>query len=444
MCLQDAPPGDNPLTTTTNLTTPTTSTPSETASSPLPPHIPLCDAHCHPTDTLSSLALLPAMRASALTVMATRVEDQHLVADVAARHPAPERDAFFSSCAASPESVFVVPAFGWHPWFSHLLYDDEAPEPTYRPGAASTTSGSDPTSASTTSEPSPVLSPSAAKAIHYTSVLSPPPSPTFLTSLPPPIPLSTHLSKTLANLIAHPTALVGEIGLDKAFRLPQPWSPTDLAARDPSLTPGGREGRLLSPHRVRMHHQRVVLAAQLRLAAQARRAISVHGVQAHGVLYDVLSSTWRGHEREVVSRRKRRLVAQGAEDFSSDSDSDPDTPSPPYPPRICLHSFSATPAVLHQYLHPAVPSRIYVSLSSAVNLSTESACAKTDDVIAALPDARILVESDLHTAGSAMDDALEEMYRRVCAVKGWGLEEGVARIADNYRDFIYGEQKSKN
>ncbi|KAM5348428.1 hypothetical protein ACJ41O_008252 [Fusarium nematophilum] len=390
---------------------------------PFPWHLPICDAHCHPTDTMASIESIPSMRAAALTIMATRAQDQDLVADAASQLADPKLKLLLAQDGSSVEETktSVIPAFGWHPWFSHLLYDDSAQEPTYRPSRSG--SGSD--------------AEQAAKAAHYGAVLQPEPSSDFVASLPTPTAISSLLKSTQSRLASHPRALVGEIGLDKAFRLPEAWNPSEHAERDPTLTPGGREGRHLSPYRVRIEHQRAVLAAQLRLAADTRRPVSVHGVQAHGVLHDTLAAAWKGHEREVMSRRKRRLVAQGAEDFSSDSE-DEDEADKPYPPRICLHSFSGSVEVLRQYLNPAIPARIFVSLSSAVNLSTDAGRTRTDEVIRALPDESLLVESDLHTAGEDMDQALEDMYRHVCEVKGWELGEGVKRIAKNFQDFIFG------
>lgn len=392
------------------------------------------DAHCHPTDTMGSIGSIPQMKARGFAIMATRSQDQDLVTDVASKLGLTTRSAL-----ASPDSKNVVPSFGWHPWFSHQLFNDREPHAISPP-------------ADSTDE----------KAVHdfktkhYMTVLNPASKdPSFIAQLPNPTPLSSFLEATRSRAAAHPVALIGEIGLDKAFRLPDKW-PEDGPPRDASLTPGGREGRKLSPHGVSMGHQVSILQAQLGLAGELQLPVSVHGVQAHGVLYDAIAALWEGHERDVLSKRERRNVAPHAEDWSSSSEDEDedDNPKPkevkadqqgqkkgdpkPFPPRICLHSFSGSTEVLRRYIKPAVPADVYFSLSTAVNLSTPPAVERFNEAVREIPDDRILVESDLHSAGEQMDAALEDMYRRVCEGKGWELRDGVERIGRNYETFVFG------
>lgn len=431
---------------------------------PFPWDMAIYDAHCHPTDTMSSIpSITDSMRARTLTVMATRSQDQDLVAQLATQCGVTSRQAITSSSLVSSQQR-VIPAFGWHPWFSHQIYDD------------------------TTSDPSPLwqTDPDAAKRNHYDAVLVPSPSSRsrnnkdsndndngktdddFLTHLPTPTPLSTLLSSIRQNLLAHPFALVGEIGIDKAFRLP-----LHGPGIDEDMTPGRRNGQPLSPYRVSMDHQIRIFTAQLKLAGEMGRAVSVHGVQAPGPLFETLRRMWKGHEKRVVSNRERKKIAMGVnEDFSSSDDDDDDgsdvhsddngngkrangrddddearpkrCKSRPFPPRICLHSFSSGVQTLRQYIDDKrIPAKIFFSFSQAVNYSTgahENARKKhiADDVIRECPDDRILLESDLHTAGQDMDDMLEKIYRQVCFAKGWDLRDGVERIKKNYEEFIIG------
>lgn len=379
-----------------------------------PWHLGVFDAHCHPTDTLSTVAEIPTMNATAFTIMATRAQDQHLVEKVARDHGMKD------SCPTDSCSLLawrgVVPSFGWHPWFSHQLFHDAAYAGTQK------------------------LSESE-KVSHYQKVLTPAsPDKDFLLALPDPRPLSTFLAETKSRLAEFPAALIGEVGLDRAFRIPQTWLPEQTQERDDGLTPGGREGRRLSPYRVSMDHQRLILLAQLRLAGEMRRAASVHGVQAHGVVYETLSSMWRGHEREVLTKkeRKRQAAAEATTRYVNDEQDEESKPGPrPYPPRICLHSYSGPAETLKQYFHPSVPSDIFLSFSTVINFST-AAAAKTEQVIRAAPEDRILVESDLHTAGERMDRQLEEIVRKVCELRGWTVEEGVKRLGDNWKRFVFG------
>jgi Tat protein secretion system quality control protein TatD with DNase activity len=380
-------------------------------SSDFPWELGVYDAHCHPTDIISSIESVPTMRSKALTVMSTRGQDQHLVAAAADRYGIWEQPHGQSGRISGQ----IIPCFGWHPWFSYQIYDDSAGN------------GLD------------NVDTQKLKLAHYRFALIPqPPDEAFITTMPMPRPLSELIGQTRAYLQKYPLALVGEIGLDKAFRIPEQWTPEEEKARDTSITLGGREGRRLSPYRVNMEHQRKILMAQLRLAGELRRGVSVHGVAAHGYLLRTLEECWTGHKKEVISRRreKREQREPGMNDVIEADKSSPDLEVLSYPPKICLHSYSGPPEALKQYYHPSVPAEIYFSFSSAINMSTPAAD-KAREVIKEVPRDRILAESDLHIAGEEMDRRLEEICRIICDIKGWDLHDGVKQLGDNWKTFIF-------
>lgn len=274
------------------------------------------------------------------------------------------------------------------------------------------------------------------KVEHYQSVLTPKSEDRdFLLALPDPRPFSHFLEETRQYLQRYPFALIGEVGLDKGFRLPEAWLPEQRSKRDDTLTPGGREGRRLSPYRVSMDHQKRVLLAQLRLAGELNRAVSVHGVQAHGILFETLAETWKGHERKPVGKRKKqRELGMEAEDKPGEPASEANPK--PYPPRICLHSYSGPADPVKQYTNAAIPVDIFFSFSSVINFSSPTT--KSEDAIKAVPDDCILIESDLHTAGDRMDGYLEEIVRKICELKGWSLEDGLLQLGRNWKRFVFG------
>ena len=415
----------------------------DSKESTFPWHLGVYDAHCHPTDTMNSIEKIQGMKARALTVMATRAEDQELVISVADRHSVKSSD---PSCWSEQECI--VPSFGWHPWFSHQMYLDE-----------------DNSEAARGAEEARGELQGDAKIKHYQKVLQPSrPNPLSeedrkaLLSLPNPISFSAFLAQTRDNLEKHPLALIGEIGLDRSFRIPEAWD-TDLefwGKRNRNLTPGGREGRRLTPFKCSQQHQKQIFKQQLQLAAETGRAVSVHGVQAHGLVFDTLSELWKGHEKEVLSKRERKKRGQdhpsvqaemgsgGEEEAGKDDERKPKPKSKPYPPRICLHSYSGNPSNFKQYLNPAIPARIYASFSTAINLSDaldEETPPAFEDMIKTVPDHMLLIESDLHKAGEEMDRRLEDIIRRICKIKRWSLDEGVEQLGRNWRAFAFGEEQ---
>ena len=283
------------------------------------------------------------------------------------------------------------------------------------------------------------------KVAHYQSVLNPrTEDEDFLRSLPHPRPFRQFVDQTRAYLDEHPLALVGEIGLDRSFRIPQAWLPEQVDDRNDALTPGGREGRKLSPYRVGMEHQRKVLRAQLHLAGEKQRAVSVHGVQAHGIVYETLAETWKGYERRVLSKKEKKKQEAAAKVNAEpiDTDEDEETPSgpKPYPPRICLHSYSGPAEAVKQYIAPSVPCDIFFSFSTTINSWTEDGDGKVEAAVKAIPDDRILIESDMHTAGEDVDRYLEAIVRQICGVKGWELEDGVRQLGSNWEQFVFGSR----
>lgn len=282
------------------------------------------------------------------------------------------------------------------------------------------------------------------KVSHYQSVLTPKSEDeAFLRSLPAPRPFGHFLNQTKDYLERYPLALVGEVGLDRSFRIPESWLPEQADERNDALTPGGREGRRLSPYRVCMEHQKKVVTAQLRLAGEMQRAVSMHGVQAHGVVYETIAATWKGHEKKVSSskaKKRRRATERLSAEASEAAEEATSSPGPkPFPPRICLHSFSGPPETVKQYIAPSVPCEVFFSFSTTINSWSDSGHGKVEAAVKAVPDNRILVESDLHTAGERMDAYLEEIVRKICEIKEWELEDGLRRLRMNWRRFVFGD-----
>ncbi|KAI0778717.1 TatD DNase family Scn1, partial [Trametes elegans] len=306
------------------------------------------DVHCHPTD--SDLAMTrEAARTLPIRIcaMATRGSDQDLVADLA---------------RAAPDKV--VPCFGYHPWFYHWIS----------------------------------LTPAPSKEAHYRTLFlpdSPPPKPEqvsaferLLPYLPDPIPLSDVLADVRAHLAAFPHAMLGEVGLDRACRIPYAHPAPPPYSYSEYAPPPGDDGarRELSPFATPLAHQLAVLEAQLALAAELGRNVSLHSVQC---------------QQATVGLLDRMKARSGARWLAISVD---------------LHSCGLSAQTLQQITarHP----NVFLSLSTAINARSPAHTA----LIAAAPPDRLLVESDFHDVRRAAPYTWH-MLRAVAAVRGWRVED---------------------
>ncbi|CAL1694536.1 unnamed protein product [Somion occarium] len=268
--------------------------------------------------------------------MGTRASDQSLVRDLA---------------KANPDKV--TPCFGYHPWFAHWI----------------------------------AIEPATSKEEHYRSLFlggSPKPESIdaldkLLTCLPEPISLQSVLSEVRQNLIDFPNAMLGEVGIDRAARIPfMPPSPPPYVEDD-----GKRE---LSPFTIPQSHQMAIFEAQLELAVDLKRNVSVHSVKSQQATGELLArmKTKHGSAWNAIS--------------------------------IDLHScgFSAQSWLEIEKKH----ANVYLSLSTVINSRSPA----HRDLIAACAPHRILAESDYH-AIRYLPQQTWDMVRTIAEVKKWRIED---------------------
>ncbi|KXN88838.1 Cut9-interacting protein scn1 [Leucoagaricus sp. SymC.cos] len=298
------------------------------------------DVHCHPTDSPSitpeSIDKLPIT----ICAMSTRERDQILVRNLAI-------------AGASK----IIPCFGYHPWFTYYI-------------------GLDPT---------------LSREDHYKRLfldslktVRPEDQVAFdkiLPLLPAPRPLSDVLNEMRRNLIDFPSAMVGEVGLDKSVRV----------AYDYDATP-----RELTPFNIPLDHQISIIEAQIDLAVELGRNVSVHSVHSPQATIELLD----------------RLAWKHGDAF--------------YRISVDIHSCSLSPDTWKtiERKHP----NIFLSLSKLVN--GRSAAYKA--LIAACADDRILVESDCYDI-NLCTPLTWDLLKTVAEVKKWDIESAWTDSSDPER-----------
>ncbi|KAG7452247.1 Metallo-dependent hydrolase [Guyanagaster necrorhizus] len=312
------------------------------------------DVHCHPTDAPSISPESMDKLQITICAMGSRTSDQVLVKKLAASYPKK-----------------VIPCFGYHPWFSHCI--------TLQPGAT--------------------------KDEHYRRLFAVENFDEYqaiYNTLPQPVSIAEVISEVQANLEAFPNAMLGEVGLDRAFRIPY-----DYAAFPRELT----------SFTVPIDHQLAILEAQVDLAVKLRRNISLHSVKAQMNTTEFLNRMSQRHGRN----------------WSKIS--------------IDLHSCGLSPQLWRDM--EKKHNNVFLSLSTIINGRSSNHIS----LIQACSPNRILVESDFHDVDMCTQQTWD-MLLTVARTNGWIVEEvwtsevdpakwgAVRRLEENWRQFRAGDHQA--
>lgn len=251
----------------------------------------------------------------------------------------------------------IAPYFGIHPWYSHLFTD------------------LDTTDANADSD--------TLKKRHYNSVLVPEPTPELLDNLPVPLSLHQYLVKIKSYCNTHGFSGIGELGLDRLFRVPS----NGYYGNGNHVT---NDHVTLSRCKVTLEHQIKVFRHQLAVAEELQVPVSVHCVKAHGALFEIVKS---------------------------------------YPtiPRIVLHSYSGSIDHAKVWIKHYKPlhQRLQFSLSYYINGSPGKQ-SHLQEMLALLDDDEILLETDLgldqHIDTDYMDH-LKGIFDKVLESRKWDFEK---------------------
>jgi Tat protein secretion system quality control protein TatD with DNase activity len=193
------------------------------------------------------------------------------------------------------------------------------------------------------------------------------------------------LDKLRNLLLEFPEAMVGEIGVDKVA---------------------------VSPEKVVYDFaiQQEYFEKQMKLAAEFNRPVCIHCVHAFGYLLDYFR----------IMDKDFRLAKKTGGDFS-------------LPHSIMLHSFSGSSEISRQLLKlPEIGSRFYFSFSFLVNGRGSK---KMIEKINSIPDDRILLESDSHSALD-IDEAMDKIIDLVSHSKSWNRDFAIEKTIQNSVRFL--------
>ena len=217
--------------------------------------------------------------------------------------------------------------------------------------------------------------------------------------LPEPITLSSVCEGIREQFERFPNAMLGEVGLDRAFRIPRRfWN------YDPQRTVPNPSLPKLTKLKTPQSHQLAVLRAQIDVAMQYRRNISFHSVQAAGLTVELLDSL-----------RNTHTTGFGAI-------------------RVSLHSCTLDNNVVKSIVKKHA--NVYVGFSSTINRKQMIA----RDCLASTDRSRALMESDYHTV-KGIPGYLAQANEYFAQLHGLSLQGAAQQLRDNWETFYTGRSK---
>ncbi|GAA98678.1 uncharacterized protein L969DRAFT_624969 [Mixia osmundae IAM 14324] len=320
----------------------------------------IVDCHAHPHDTKHFDAEqdgVDKLVCAKMVCMSSNLHNQELTARLASRHP--EK---------------IVPAFGLHPWFTHAI----------------------------------AIEPFADKLDHYTRLWPgtdderhPELTEELMRNLPEPLMLDEWIRSLRGYLDRYPTAMVGEVGLDRSARVPCFGGHIAPVSLPPTREwPTG-----LTKLRTPIEHQKTILLAQLDIAIIYRRNVSMHSVAAQGATQDVLADLKKKHKTHH-------------DDIAID-----------------LHSYGGSKESATQI--QKAYKNVWFSFSSTVNARSD----KTEETIAAVARDRLLIESDWASARGS-DKKLHEALLMLRSAHDLHADAAIEGLEQSWQLFLDGNEET--
>lgn len=319
----------------------------------------LTDVHCHPTDAKEDGVPTKSMEQLQIRIcaMSSNQSDQDHVKDLAIIFPDK-----------------VTPAFGHHPWFSHWISTESSLSGVSNDNGISE------------------------KEKHYRNLLLPhgnsdPSLETefskLLPQLPDPTPLSAIINTLSANLSTFQSAMLGEVGLDRSFRVPLDYLATP---------------RILTSFHIPLEHQLEVLEAQMGVSLEMGRNVSFHSVRCQLATFEAFE---RMRKKWGEERWKKISIDLHSCGFSKQGWIDLEVG------RQILVSRTLMTALFSQKKHD----NVFMSLSSVINHKHPN----FRELIAVCSPDRILAESDYNDIDQVTPQTWD-IVKIIAEVRGWPLE----------------------